>query len=386
MIFYVGVLVTQLEALLGLYLIDRGAYMSEQRRFGFENGSFYLYLLFAVAAVLVFFLACTVIKLRTRTGDNRWLFGVASGTFLLICLYASVKNPTAGRFDIFANLGALTRFFNFFQIAYEGLYIYSMFKERRLSARLMYLFVAMFIYFVKHDQFSSFFECVLVFLMSCVIFKENSFGTVRMSRVLKAAVSLVIVGVLCGALVYKFSNMADALTFVLRLVNGGQLFWGTINLVHQHTSPPNMQAYFDNFFSFQMYHGSSEYGLGQLMCAVTGPICISFLDSGVRMSGGYPSMLIFQWGLVPAFFLNIVCTIAFVLLLKLQMFIVRELNFLVFLLFFVKVYAMYSDFYIMGEYGTWGFKNLVYVALVLSAIFLYRPRERNQPEMLTSGS
>jgi hypothetical protein len=97
-------------------------------------------------------------------------------------------------------------------------------------------------------------------------------------------------------------------------------------------------------------------------------------------------MLIFQWGLGPAFFLNIVCTIAFVLLLKLQMFIVRELNFLVFLLFFVKVYAMYSDFYIMGEYGTWGFKNLVYVALVLSAIFLYRPRERNQPEMLTSGS
>jgi hypothetical protein len=250
----------------------------------------------------------------------------------------------------------------------------------------MYLFVAMFIYFVKHDQFSSFFECVLVFLMSCVIFKENSFGTVRMSRVLKAAVSLVIVGVLCGALVYKFSNMADALTFVLRLVNGGQLFWGTINLVHQHTSPPNMQAYFDNFFSFQMYHGSSEYGLGQLMCVVTGPICISYLDGGVRMSGGYPSVLIFYWGLVSAFFLNIVCTIALVFLLKLQMFIVREYKFLVFLLFYVKVYALYSDFYIMGEYGTWGFKNLVYVALLLGAIYLCRSGERSKPGILSYGS
>lgn len=365
MVFYLPILLSDALSMVSLVLIEAGAFITEEGVFGYENGAFYIFFLFAFSTQLFFFIFSSTIDMRVPSKNYLGIFLFVSAVFMGLILYAVAKNPGLGRFNVFAIGPVFERFANYFASLYVALFTYGIFKEPRLKVRILYLAVFVVIEFAKGGQFSGYFVAIVTFYAANLLQIESASGTMGHLNPRQGVWVAGLFGLFTlSALYFKFSQTANLYTFLNRFILSDHLFWAAVNL--QRTSGPSFDTgvFWSHFFTFQTFQQTTTYGLGQLMYAASGSLATDYLAGGARFSGGYPSILIFHFGYLLAYLMNVFFVLMFVGIMKLQMHLIRSYGVIVFILF-SKLSFPFVDLFTMGEYSNINMKTLLLTACAI---------------------
>ncbi len=372
MVFYLSALILSPLPFISLLLIEQGAYITEQGITGYENGTFYVFYLFLIVNMFLIFHFLTRLDLRIKYGYSRTFYLAYTITYILLLLYARATNPEFTRFNLFEYLpGPLPRLAIYITIGYLYVYIYSVFKEKSFSRKLVLLVVFLFTEILRGEQFGGLFGGSIIFLIATVL-QQRQGARINLKENRRVIVgSGIIFFLLFGYIVYsKFLQFEYAIGFFNRVVLQQHVLWGTVNLLAEGQANPDLTPYFKNLFSFETFRTSPDYGLGQLMVALSGDYARGLIEGGARFTSGYPAILIYHFGYIGAFLLNPIFTYIFVWTIRAQFYLLNNYNVIVFIIG-MKVLSTYMEIYSMGEYG--GFNIKFFMAawfLTMMLIFL----------------
>ena len=373
-----GVLLSPLS-FFSILLIEAGAYITEQGITGYENGTFYIFYAYSVLSLILIFAFLSRYKVEIKYGNSGKYFILYSFVYALMLFYAISINPGYTRFSIFDNIpDGLRRLFAYTMIGYNFIYIYAVFKEKSFWRKIVYLFIFISIELLRGEQFGGIYYGMMSFTVATIIQygQGNRIVLMKIEKRRLAIVSIIFITILVSLVSYKISNLGGLFKFADRIILQQHVLWGTVNLHSSGNFSADLTPYFDNFFSLAAYRTNTEYGIGQLMVALSGDLARKFIEEGVRFTSGYPAILLFHFGYLGAFLINIILTYIFVLLIRFQFFLLNKFNFIVFIIG-MKQFSAFKQFYRMGEYGLINIKFILatWLLFILLLIF-YRRREK----------
>lgn len=366
MLFYFPCLFNDIFGLISITLIENGAYISEQNVYGYNNGAFLIFYAFCLASMCVFYILSKGILVKIRRSNTSKLFWVATGLFVSLLIYVILDSPNFNRFTVFWGKGELfEKFGNYLLYAYAACYFYSVIKDDSNKRSFWYLVAYIITLLMRGEEFGGIFFAVYAFFFGFLLRLSNENASLPKSINIRRALLFSVV-VVIGAVLYKYYQIPDE-RFFFRIVNQAHLFWGAINLSNQFPPAFNFDYFAQNFFKFSANSQTIEYGLGELMYAVSGDFAKTFLEEGARFSGGYPSVLIFNFGLYCAMLINIAILAMYYVICKIKMLLIDKYNAIVFI-FFIKLAAPFEDLFFVGQYSNLNIKTLTLISL---AFFIF---------------
>jgi hypothetical protein len=122
-------------------------------------------------------------------------------------------------------------------------------------------------------------------------------------RLLFSLIPLIILGTLVTLWVKAFvmTGAVGGTTVVDRLLWQGELFWACINQSNKGEFFATLVPFFANFLSIANIGLVRDYGLGHFMVSLSPIVGSAYVDVGVSFAGGFPSIAIYYFGMVPAF-------------------------------------------------------------------------------------
>ena len=371
MIFYLSFFAFDIFSFVSILLIEDGAFILEQGINGYENGTFYIFFLFTVSKFYVFKLFINKLNIEVENEDNRILFFSFSFIYFLINLIAISINPEPTRFNIFSYLPLpIRRIANYSVFGYEFLYVYCIFKERTMYVKLLYFSIFCFIQYVRLVEFGGYFAALITLILTIVIHnrQERMVAIRNHLKVLLVGLIFLIVGL--GLIVYwKYSRINEQILFVNRIVLQMHVTWGAINLVEEQGTNPDLGPVISNIFTIKEFKTTPEYGLGKLMTNISGSYAVNLMEEGARFTGAYPGWLIYMFGYVPAFIINLFFTFLLVWLIKMQFYFLNTYNWFIFAVG-MKLLEAPKELY-GGEYGFFNIKFILglWLFYLLTMIF-----------------
>jgi hypothetical protein len=347
---------------LSLALIENGAYILEQQQPGYFNGAFYIYYVTALIGMLAFFFSLKHIKPINIKGTYKddWLFLGISLICILSTIYIRFKYNPAGRFDFYVH-SENRRFFETLETINAANFVWIMF--RRPSRSLIWVVIFCFIAYLKFVTFSTYFGAVI--LMATIrLYHGYSISKKNL------CFFITIIGLL---LFYKSyillnSERVEGFTLLARFVIAAHVWWGTVDLLEQGKAAFDFYGFFNDFFSFDMFKVNANYGLGELMYAITGNFALDFIEGGVIYSGGYPTILFYKFGW-SAFFIHSIICFFYARMLNFKMLLANNYGLFIFFVAY-KLLGQIDDFFFSGEYGYFKFKFIL-ILVVLACFLLF---------------
>lgn len=352
-----------ISVLLSLILIEYGMFIYEQAVDGYENGSFYIYLLYSFASLLLFY----YLSLKKPFSNQYFhrkkinIFLPTSIVFSFVLLYCYYINPSFNRFDVFD--GPFKLIFVRVEYIFSFAFLYSLISVRNISKKLIIYFIYALIMFFRGSEFGAFFIATIWFLMTFHIEeKVFSFKWIFICLVLLVLPFFI-----------KLTFM-DLISVVSRIVLEGHVFWGTINLVMQNG--PNLEFssfinnYNDLFSGFQQ--ANIEYGFGKLMFEISPHFAEISINSNVRFAAGFPAIVIYHFGLGFGFLLYLLITLIYFFIIRFLFICFNNKNLLLSFVFFYMIFNTFSDFIIQGEYANFRVKFLIKLVITLFVYYLYK--------------
>ena len=379
MIFLLSIFIGQISMFCGISFIEGGAYISEQLMFGFPNGSFGILALFAPFSLLSFFLFSKPVKIDFERTDCLKLYLCFSLACLLLVVYVALKNPhiyanpNITRFIFFDEL-PMKRLFKLFWFLYASCYIFCIIKEKSLARKLLYFAIYCVILFITGEKTGGYIEAIVWVIFSQVLYTKRL-------RDIPIGLYILSIIIFVGAMYMKLASLGNMVDFFNRFVLNGHVFWGAVNYLGSNGPAMDLSGYIEHFFSMSMFRTNPEYGFGALMYAISDGLALGEMDLGVRFSCGYPAILLYHFGYVGAFFLNLILFGLFALFVRFFIYILRHGNFLIFILF-MKCYNGFEDLLASGEYGTLKIKYFLIIVTVFALLLVVQlMRKRKRPIM-----
>jgi hypothetical protein len=386
MIFYLPVLIYAVAGFVSVLAIESGAYVLEEGRTGFENGAFSVYYIFVVSTMFVIYYTIRKMKISIEFENNRTLFYVYSLIYALLVSYAISRNTGFTRFDIFnAFPVSLRRFVIFVDMGYGYIYFYSLMKERSLQVKMKYFLIFAVLLHIRGVEFGELLEAV-VFLAIAIVLQSGGKKQRKefSSKAIWSAGAIVALGMMAAAYV-KISSVGNLANFLNRLVLQNHVLWGTMNVLKEQKADTGFSVYLAHFFSLAPFSTNLQYGLGKLMVAISGNYAADLIQGGARFTGGYPAIMIYQFGYFVAFLINILLTYVFVQTIRFRFHLLNRYNFLIFAIG-AKLLDSFSELYNMGEYGSFNIKFLFACAFLLLLISSFGPKRHRKRKGVVLGN
>ncbi|MBO8132150.1 MAG: hypothetical protein H0Z29_11715 [Candidatus Marinimicrobia bacterium] len=390
MIVFIGYFILNIYALISTILIENGAYIIEQYKFGYENGAFYYLYSFLIIALLLINHYSKIITLEINFKNSKKTFYIYSIIYTSLLLYAISRSTSYTRFNIFFSLGPFgVKLMFILTEVYLYLYIYCVFTEKRFTVQLQYFVIYCLIQILRGSQFGGYFQAI-IYLVAAMYFhsailNREIFQDIKIAfnkyRYI-TTFALLFVGVI-GVMIYKIYAIGGLENFFKRFVLQGHVFWGTINMARSNWLPQfNFSVFINHFFSLGSYSTNIDNGFGRLMYSISPNLSMEMIKHGARFSAGYPAILIFNFGLIFAYFIHIFSTIIYVYVHKFMINCINNYNIIIFIIA-MKLINIYKDeFYFMGEYTGFTIKYLLYLLILYLFILNYKKlRNRNSKVM-----
>jgi len=241
-------------------------------------------------------------------------------------------------------------------------FLYTLFRTRKLNAKLFIYVLFCLLMFMRGSQFGAFMIATIWLFIAYYLEKGKIGIKWSLGFYLLALVPFII----------KFS-LNDILVIYQRIILEGHVFWGTINLFTQNGPNLDFSGFINNFndLSSGFQQGNIEYGFGKLMFDITPHFAEMSLEAGVRFAAGYPAILIYHFGYMVGLLLHLLCTLLFFLLIQFLIYCFKYKD----LFYSYMIYMIYMigiDFMIQGEYAHFRAKFLIKLFIVLSMLLIYQ--------------
>lgn len=387
MIFYSGLLLYSLASFVSLILIENGAYILEQNRFGFENGAFYYFYVYTLLTLFVFFMTCGFIPSKIKYIRSGVPYYIISVVYLGLVFYAKSINPDANRFGLLEVFGPTgKRFFSIFLTSYFMFFIFFCYKAESVFRKFVYFVIYALLQLLRGDQLGGVLEGIVVFTIAAYLHQSETAEGQRARTVRQKWPLILCIALLCAGIVgYKINRLEQWDKFVTRAVLQGHVFWGVLEESKLELHPPNGAGVVRNLFAWRTSSVNEDIGLGKMMVLLSGDYAIGLMEGGGRFTGGYPAILIGYYGFWPAMAINGVATMLYVLCLVFMIYFLNRYNWLVFLLAMKVIYAYTSEFYGMGEYVQFNIKYWIGFCLILSVVIVTECTKTSKRKSLKGG-
>ncbi len=361
-VLYTFLFVLNLFVMLSLVLIEEGFFISEQQVFGYENGSFYIYIVYSILSLLLFRLFVIGSSGLNKYHINRKIdyFIPIAIVFSLVLIYSFIVNPNYTRFDIFNGP------YNMMFVRIEGLfyfaYIYSILRTTDVKKRFFILLIFSILMFFRGSQFGAFMIAGIWYFISFVLDDKPFDRRIMLYLFFIAMIPIAI----------KIS-LHDLSFIYKRIILEGHVFWGTINLFFDNGVNNDFTEFFNNYndISSQFQQGNLEFGLGKLMDEISPGIAEMYLEAGVRFAAGYPAILIYHFGILIGSFLHIVVLYIYFLIIRYLVYSCRFYGIILSYLFFI-IFTVYNDFIVQGEYMNFRLKFLIKILIFMLAFTMLK--------------
>ena len=313
-----------------LLLIEDGSYISEINSYGYQNYSLIYYSIFAFISLVIFYKYCDKIKVAIKNKSSLNLYLMASIPYVMIILYSIYNNQNLTRFNIFSVGPLLEKLFNYWSVIFIAIYYYCSLIEISKYKRVYYLIGALFIQWLMGSQFSG--QIFVLFIYLNCQYLNNDF---YISRIKSVLLSFLVLFCLLSFKNSFYENGYEQL--INRVTLQSHLFWSVMD----DNSSKSFIVFFEKFIhqitTIDIGPPSTSYGLGELMHAYSGRIAEQFLEDGVYFSGGYPSILVFYFGIGFAILLHTAITFLFVFAMK---FLLQSIKYNV--IIFILIYKLFA--------------------------------------------
>jgi hypothetical protein len=370
-IFFIPYIFSWFSSMISLNLIEQGEFISEQGRYGFNNGSFFIMSFFSFSSLIIYyFLSPSFTSIRIVKKQKRLQFFFVSVIFLLIILYAFFINNESNRFNFFSIFETYERFGNYLSIIFIATFFYASLKEPIFSTRLLYLLVAILLQFLKKSEFSGQLNIIFMYTMSEI---NHSNFKISLNKAIKLlSCFIVLLSILLVYKYYFYDN--NFLNFKNRIVLQSHLFWGVLNNTEHQDLFTFSYKFFNQIININPGNPSAAYGLGELMSNQAPEIAPKFLESQVYFSGGYPAILIYYFGVPIAFLIHILCTI--LLAKSIQFLLILANTNILFFIFFYKLLTLsIFNLYSNGELFTFNGNLTIGLIFFLLCFFIFRNQQ-----------
>ncbi|MBK9521675.1 MAG: hypothetical protein IPO13_08715 [Rhodocyclaceae bacterium] len=351
-----------------LIMIEEGAFIAEQSAVGFRNGSTLLFSLFAYSSLFVFYKLSNRVVIYPKKKAVVWLFSLSTLPFIGAIFYAISFNADFTRFNIFSIHPVFERFLNYYNFAYYALYLYCVLKEAEQRRRIYYFLVALVVTYLTGSEFGGFVSTFFVFATGELVSSKTP---------VSIKYKFYNIGIFCvvafAALAYKAFRMPDDSFEVLnRVILQSHLFWGSVNMETPIGLINFTQNFINHITSFPENRPTTQYGLGALMYEMSGPLADTFLEDGVRFSGGYPAILIYYFGILAALAINLIITGLIATYFHYLLVIANKHNVIIFILYLKLASMLLVDFYSAGELWNLNGKSIVLAVAFVAILFALR--------------
>ena len=361
-VLYAIIVFVNLGIFVSLILIEYGMFIHEQQIFGFENGAFYIFYLFCLVSLILFhYLSVKKIYLVTHyLSREKRIFIPISILFGFVLLYCIIENPNYTRFDIFD--GPFKMLFVRIEYIFTFAFLYTLFRTRKLNAKLFIYVLFCLLMFMRGSQFGAF------MIATIWLFIAYYLGNGKLN--IKWFSIFILLALIPFAI--KIS-LNDILFIYQRIILEGHVFWGTINLLTQNGPNLDFSGFINNFndLSSGFQQGNIEYGFGKLMFDITPHFAEMSLDAGVRFASGYPAILIYHFGYVVGLLFHLLFTLLFFLVIQFLIYCFKYKDFFYSYVIYM-IYMIVNDFMIQGEYAHFRGKFLIKIFIVLSVVLIYK--------------
>lgn len=371
--------------LISSVLIETGSYISEQERFGFNNGSTLIYF----SWILFSFLMVCLVSLLYKPLDsdhkgqflkynkNRFDFVLLRTICALIIFIVVAWGIKTG----FPLLSGMDRFVYwstknyFFEFLYGQLFLISFFLGWLYFSNKVFSVFLFSVVLVTHALFSNKFSAI-IFSLYLYFLPWFFFGVVplRFKQYFKILFLLFII--ITPLLYFVYATVYDVgspVEFFLKIseraVLQGHVFWGAINLHDE-------KFFFDSSALTNEILGSygfsdGYYGMKKLMVEISGEIGQRRIDQGADFTMAYPAVIYNFSGIIGIFLAQAFFLLLFSFLIFSAVHCMKKLYILC-LIPIVKIVIDFIGFFGIGNIDLiFGYKNFFYLFLFISLYLFY---------------
>lgn len=382
---YSMVLVGQILSLVSLIMIESGAWIMEQSRFGYENGSFWLYLLFCLVSLIGFLMGSVFVDLRSLksepSAERENEFYILS---LLMLMFVIFYGYGAYHTQGVAGYGRRTfllytypaRILTFMSVAMNALGWYGIFRLDQFWKKAVFaLLYAVAIKFAG-DEFGGFLTITILVFISLAIFKNIGIKKVLIGGFLAGCAASSVKIIITAHAIHNgggfFEKMNSSIRFARdRLAEQAHVFWYSVNLWSGGKSVDvGVLQWLSDFFR-TYYFENIHYGVGRLMWAINPALTREFFENGTVFATGLPDIAIISAGLVVALGLVFLGSVIYAQLFFFVIKVARLYSFILFLLLF-RLFGIFNEFYYSGDFGFINVKIVAYIAIFVILYFGFR--------------
>ncbi len=371
-----------ISVLVSLILIEQGFYIYEQNRFGFPNNSILFHSLYFLVFSLIIYRSNFNASIEKKSVISPFIQPAPKSHILIMIGILA--------FMVFADY-ILVRVLHY---GTNRLNIYQGFKYARIMILARTIVSSVVIYYlIRSENFYRIIISLLIIAWNLIRYSVTGaflpllipwliVMTIENRRYKIPFYAYILGLILLLSILYLKYRELDVF-FVQRIVLSGHTFWGSINEAGNGNIAFQLSNYLKSFFRISSFQTTEGFGMGYLMRMLSGNFVDSYLEKGVRFTGGMPAILIVNFGKwVPLLLYGILVAIYFNWLnyfLRLRLYS----NVIVFLLA-TRIESIFSEIMLMGEIGRIHFKFMIILMLFILVRYFSSRNLKLYP--LNSGS
>ena len=393
-------------AITGGLLIEFGAYVSEQERYGFATGSTIRLAFYWLAFLTVSTFGYRALhrhRRQPRRGPDavrlstawRWSLYSLAGVLVLVVFVALFVNgsPLLERTDRFTywRTNAIPFLQPIHNQASTAVFLVGLafaFAPRKLERAIALLIALVFlIYFVfQGEKFTALTHVVFAFLLPVAVRTLSSPGArIPLAKTLVAGA--ILAGALTGLILFQYQTIFGSADPVARLVQRvalqGHVWWGVDERIRAGELPvePATQRAHELAALLKIQPPTDEVGMAHLMRTVA-PLNLveRYERQGIRFTMGYPAIGLYLFGPVGLLVLQAVAAMLFVGLFSYMAWAIGHARVLHGVIAYKLYYELHGPF-TMGElHDLTNPKILVFLALALLAFAIDHVRPSRRPQ------
>ena len=368
--FFLNHFIILIYIFLSLFLIEKGIYLSELDRIGFNNNSFYIWSVFAIIFIIILnyshSFSCGVLipNLKPRL----FIFIYFSSIVFTYLYVGSLDTSTHSKASVFAqDVGPLGMTVTMKILTYTKNLINIAFNYYLVLSRKKYFYILSFLYLLESilivNSLSPLYSLLFIIL--------SRFAIINRGFKLKPIHIILFVVFVSFRLYTRMENFGMGQSFMAQLLlferfaGQGELFWVSIHESYQGNLSNVFFSFWDNFLSFRNAAINVDYGFGHFMFSVNPSVAKQFIDSGLSWTSGFPGINIYYYGLLLGGIIFVILTLFIMKLYQLYIEILLGKNVFVFIAYFIVFQYVVTDYYGMGESTRFNMRTVFYLVLFL---------------------
>ncbi|MCH8011770.1 MAG: hypothetical protein IIA61_07470 [Candidatus Marinimicrobia bacterium] len=360
---------------ISLFIIEKGIYLFEINRYGFNNYSFYIWTFFTITFILT-------VKSQRSLQCGSFVASEEPKIFIFIYFFFLVYSfINTGSFDytvhektsIFAKgLASPSQMTSFMKIlTYLQTIIKCAFIYYLITSRKKYFYILSTIFFANTiftHSIGSLINDYFIWLLLRYAFIKKGFGLRPIYIIISIPLFTIYVIVRGISLTQGDTSINMIFPILERFALQGQLFWISINESYVGQTSEIILAFWEKFLSFRNAPVNPNYGLGHYMVSVSPIVASGYLRDGVVFTGGFPGIYIYYHGMIIGTVIFIITTVLIVKLSKVWIKVLMNKNIFTFVVFHLLMSSYLLPYYQMGDNTRF---NMRFVFYILLFILLY---------------